>query len=252
MNEAAAHTRDLSTMLRPRSVALIGATDRSLWSRGTFDNLVNRKYTGEIHLVSRRGGVVHGRPAATSCVAVGQPIDLGLIMVPQAAMEEALADLAAAGARSAIMLTSGFAETGEDGRGLQERLAGLVRQHGISLLGPNCLGLVNFLDNVPLWTGGFRSPRNPGGIAVIAQSGATASFIAALAQQQEIGLSHMISTGNEADLDAARAQMANAQAAVKVAQNNLAAAVLTAPTSGTSLHASSCPSSRRRSQPTPS
>ncbi|MBV9118390.1 MAG: acetate--CoA ligase family protein [Acetobacteraceae bacterium] len=203
MNEAAAQTRDLSTMLRPRSVALIGATDRSLWSRGTFDNLVNRKYAGEIHLVSRRGGTVHGRPAATSCVAVGEPIDLGLIMVPQAAMEEALADLAAAGARSAIMLTSGFAETGADGRGLQERLAVLVHQHGISLLGPNCLGLVNFLDNVPLWTGGFRSPRTPGGIAVVAQSGATASFIAALAQQQEIGLSHMISTGNEADLDAA-------------------------------------------------
>ncbi len=203
MSETAAPTRDLSTMLRPRSVALIGATDRSLWSRGTFDNLVNRKYTGAIHLVSRRGGTVHGRPAATSCVAVGEPIDLGLIMVPQAAMEEALSDLAAAGGRSAIMLTSGFAETGEEGRGLQERLAGLVRRYGISLLGPNCLGLVNFLDNVPLWTGGFRSPRNPGGIAVIAQSGATAAFIAALAQQQEIGLSHMISTGNEADLDAA-------------------------------------------------
>ncbi len=195
--------RDLSTMLAPRSVALIGATDRSRWSQGTFDNLVNRKYTGEVHLVARRGGIVHGRPASTSCVAVGAPIDLGLIMVPLAAMEEALADLAAAGAKNAIMLTSGFAETGEEGRGLQERLAGLVSRYGISLLGPNCLGLVNFLDNVPLWTGGFRSPREPGGVAVIAQSGATASFIAALAQQHEIGLSHMISTGNEADLDAA-------------------------------------------------
>ncbi len=203
MSEAAEPIWDLSTMLRPRSVALIGATDRSRWSQGTFDNLVNRKYAGEVHLVSRRGGIVHGRPAATSCVAAGQPIDLGLIMVPLAAMEDALADLAAAGARSAIMLTSGFAETGEEGRGLQERLAGLVRRHGISLLGPNCLGLVNFLDNVPLWTGGFRAPRTPGSIAVIAQSGATASFIASLAQQQEIGLSHMISTGNEADLDAA-------------------------------------------------
>ncbi len=203
MSEAAAPNRDLSTMLRPRSVALIGATDRSRWSQGTFDNLVNRKYAGEVHLVSRRGGIVHGRSAATSCVAVGQPIELGLIMVPLAAMEDALADLAAAGARNAIMLTSGFAETGEEGRGLQERLSGLVRRHGISLLGPNCLGLVNFLDNVPLWTGGFRSPRNPGSIAVIAQSGATAAFISALAQQHEIGLSHMISTGNEADLDAA-------------------------------------------------
>jgi acyl-CoA synthetase (NDP forming) len=203
MTDAAPSARDLTTMLRPRSVALIGATDRSRWSIGTFENLVNRKYAGQVHLVSRRGGIVHGRQAATSCASIGEKIDLGLIMVPTAAIEEALADLAAAGGRSAIMLTSGFAETGEGGKGLQEKLAALVRQHGMSLLGPNCLGLVNFLDNVPLWTGGFRSPREPGGIAVIAQSGATASFIAALAQQHEIGLSHMISTGNEADLDAA-------------------------------------------------
>lgn len=203
MNERAAPARDLSTMLRPRSVALIGATDRSRWSIGTFENLVNRKYAGELHLVSRRGGVVHGRPAATSCAAIGKQIDLGLIMVPTAGIEEALADLAAAGGKSAIMLTSGFAETGDEGKDLQQKLAALVRQYGLNLLGPNCLGLVNFLDNVPLWTGGFRSPRQPGPIAVIAQSGATASFIAALAQQHEIGLSHMISTGNEADLDAA-------------------------------------------------
>ena len=76
--------RDLTAMLRPRSIALVGATDRSRWSQNTFDNLINRKYAGEIHLVSRRGGTVHGRSAATSCVAVGAPIDLALLMVPMA------------------------------------------------------------------------------------------------------------------------------------------------------------------------
>jgi len=65
--------RDLTAMLRPRSIALVGATDRSRWSQNTFDNLVNRKYAGDIHLVSRRGGTVHGRSAATSCAAVGAP-----------------------------------------------------------------------------------------------------------------------------------------------------------------------------------
>ena len=77
--------RDLTAMLRPRSIALIGATDRSRWSQNTFDNLINRKYPGEVYLVSRRGGTVHGRAAATSCVAVGAPIDLGLLMVPMQA-----------------------------------------------------------------------------------------------------------------------------------------------------------------------
>jgi acyl-CoA synthetase (NDP forming) len=195
--------RDLTAMLRPRSIALVGATDRSRWSQNTFDNLVNRKYAGDIHLVSRRGGTVHGRSAATSCVAVGAPIDLALLMVPMAAMDEALADLAAADVHNAVILASGFAETGLEGADHQARLASLARQHGVSLLGPNCLGLVNFIDNVPLWTGGFRAPSRPGSIAVVTQSGANGSFISSLAAQHEIGLSHMISTGNEADLDCA-------------------------------------------------
>jgi acyl-CoA synthetase (NDP forming) len=143
-------TRDLTAMLRPRSIALVGATDRSRWSQNTFDNLVNRKYPGEVYLVSRRGGTVHGRSAATSCVAVGAPIDLALLMVPMAAVDEALADLAAANVHNAVILTSGFAETGHEGADHQTRLAALAHQHGVSLLGPNCLGFVNFIDNVPL------------------------------------------------------------------------------------------------------
>jgi acetate---CoA ligase (ADP-forming) len=193
--------RDLTAMLRPRSIALIGATDRSRWSQNTFDNLINRKYAGEVYLVSRRGGTVHGRSAATSCVAVGAAIDLGLLMVPMQAIEEALTDLAAANVHNAVILTSGFAETGLDGADHQSRLAALARQYGVSLLGPNCLGFVNFIDNVPLWTGGFRAPSRPGCIAVVTQSGANGSFISSLAAQHEIGLSHMVSTGNEADLD---------------------------------------------------
>jgi acetate---CoA ligase (ADP-forming) len=195
--------RDLTAMLRPRSIVLVGATDRSRWSQNTFDNLINRKYPGEVHLVSRRGGTVHGRSAATSCVAVGVPIDLALLMVPMHAIEEAMADLAAAGVHNAVILTSGFAETGHAGADQQARLATLARQHDVSLLGPNCLGFVNFIDNVPLWTGGFRAPSKHGSIAVVTQSGANGSFISSLAAQHEIGLSHMISTGNEADLDCA-------------------------------------------------
>lgn len=195
--------RDLSTMLQPRSIALIGATDRSGWSRMTYANLSNGTYKGEVHLVARRGGTVHGRTAATSCAALGTKVDLGLIMVPAAAIEEAVADLGASGARNAVILTSGFAETGLDGVAQQRKLAELARRFNISILGPNCLGFVNFLDGVPLWTGSFRSPSQPGPIAAISQSGATGAFIASLAEQQQIGLSHLISTGNEADLDGA-------------------------------------------------
>ena len=125
-------------------------------------------------------------------------------MVPMAAIEDALADLAAADVHNAVILTSGFAETGARRRGTASRAwDALARRHNVSLLGPNCLGFVNFIDNVPLWTGGFRAPSKPGCIAVVTQSGANGSFISSLAAQHEIGLSHMVSTGNEADLDCA-------------------------------------------------
>jgi acyl-CoA synthetase (NDP forming) len=200
---AATGARDLSTMLRPRSIALVGATDRSTWSRSTFTNLTTRNYGGQVHLVARRGGVVHGRPAATSCAAIGETVDLALLMVPVDAIEEAMGDLGAAGVRNAVILTSGFAESSHDGAAQQTTLAETACRLGISVLGPNCLGFVNFLDDVPLWTGAIRAPSEPGPIAIISQSGATGGFIASLAQQQEIGLSHLISTGNEADLDGA-------------------------------------------------
>src|SRR3978361_1348025 len=83
----AAIARDLSSMLQPHSIALVGATDRSTWSKATFTNLTTRKYEGEVHLVARRGGIVHGRQAATSCVAIGKPVDLALLMVPVGAVE---------------------------------------------------------------------------------------------------------------------------------------------------------------------
>src|ERR1700712_5745896 len=87
----AAIARDLSSMLQPRSIALIGATDRSTWSKATFTNLTTRKYDGQVHLIARRGGTVHGRQAAISCVTLGEKIDLGLLMVPAAGIKEAMA-----------------------------------------------------------------------------------------------------------------------------------------------------------------
>ncbi len=130
-----AGTPDLSTMLRPRSIALVGATDRSTWSKSTFANLTTRNYGGKVHLVARRGGIVHGMPAATSCAAIGEPVDLALLMVPAGAIEEAMADLAAAGAHNAVILTSGLTESSHDGAALQTLLAVEATRYGISVLG---------------------------------------------------------------------------------------------------------------------
>ena len=199
--DAEASAAGVRALLCPRSIAIVGASDKSRWSRDAFDNLTGGGFTGAVHLVNPRGGLVHGRAAAESCTAVGAEIDLGVVLVPGHAVEDAIRDLGAAGARSAVVLTSGFAETGPAGAASQSSLAAFARDRGIRLLGPNSLGFVNFVQPAAVWTTPIQAPSKRGGVAVVSQSGATAYFLANLAYQQDVGLSHVISTGNEADLD---------------------------------------------------
>lgn len=196
-----ARSEAAAAMLRPRSIAIAGASDRSRWSLTAFDNL-RRGFTGDVHLVNRRGGSVHGRAAAESCAALGAKVDVGIVLLPAEATAEAVRDLAAAGANSAVLLTSGFAETGAAGAAVQRELGELARGLGVRLLGPNSLGFINFVDRAYVWTTPVRAPTRNHGVGLISQSGATAHFLATLAYQQDVGLSHVVATGNEADLDA--------------------------------------------------
>ena len=191
----------IDILLRPQSIAIIGASERSRWSKALCDNLVLGGYAGALHLINRRGGVVHGRQTATSCAALGTRVEMGILVVPAEAILDAIDDLAAAGARVALVLTSGFAETGADGVALQAALTRRARQHGMRLVGPNSLGLINFADSIFPWTTPVRAPSQNSGVAIVSQSGATAYFAAELAYQQDLGLSYVIATGNEADLD---------------------------------------------------
>lgn len=197
-NDAAA----IAALLNPASIALIGASDRSRWSVLAHENLAQGGFRGTVHLINPRGAMAHGRQAATSCRALGAQVDVGLVMTPAAAVADAIADLAATGAHSAIVLTSGFAETGAEGAQLQAQMREVAAAHGIRLLGPNCLGLINFVDKAYAWTTPVKAPSRSSGVAIVSQSGATAYFMSTLAFQQDVGLSYVISTGNEVDLDA--------------------------------------------------
>ena len=193
----------VTALLRPRSIAIVGASDRSRWSESVTSNLARGGFAGHVHLVSRRGGMAHGRQTAVDCRAVGEAIDVGIVMVPAQGMLEAIGDLGAAGARAAVLLSSGFAETGAAGATLQAQLAACAREHNVRLMGPNSLGFINFTDRVHAWTTPVRAPSRAAGVAIVSQSGATAYFLAELAWQQDVGVSVVAATGNEADLDAA-------------------------------------------------
>ncbi|WP_221793950.1 acetate--CoA ligase family protein [Aquisediminimonas sediminicola] len=189
----------LARLFNARSIALVGATERSVWSNTAWSNCTTVGFDGVIHLVNARGGTVYGQTAATSCAAIGAPVDAALLMVPGDALEGAFDDLHAAGIANAIVLSSGFAELGAAGGERQKNLLASARARGIRLMGPNTLGFVNIGGSVSIWTSQLP-PVSKGSIAVVSQSGATGSYISAYAAQQGLGLSFLAATGNEADI----------------------------------------------------
>lgn len=195
----------LDSLFRPRSIALVGATERSMWSNSAYGNLVRYGYEGDIYLVNPKGGTIYKREAFTSCAAIGKPVDLALLMVPEAAIEAAFDDMLAARVRNAVILSAGFAETGADGIQRQAAMTAKARAADMRLLGPNCLGFVNYVHKVPVWTNVRRRQSTPGAVAIVSQSGAAANHMGDFAFRQNIPLSLMISTGNESDVDVAGA-----------------------------------------------
>lgn len=190
-------------LLSPRSIAVIGASERSRWSMAVLDNLRRHGFTGSVHLVNPSGREVAGQRAVTGCREIDGDVDLGIVMVPAAAVVEALADLGTVSARSAVILTSGFAEVGDEGAALQQKVAQMAAESGIRLLGPNSLGFMSMATATVPWAAPIDMPRCKSGVALVSQSGATAYFLARHAVEQGVGIHSVVATGNEADLDCA-------------------------------------------------
>jgi acetate---CoA ligase (ADP-forming) len=191
----------LTSLFRPRSVALVGASDKSVFSQIAYHNLVEFGFADHTYLVSRRGTRTHGQPTVTSCAQIGEPVDVAYLMVPQAGLLEALDDAAAAGIRNACVLSSGYAEAGEAGRAAQAELADHAAGLGMVLLGPNHLGFANLTDGVPVCSiPGL--PAESGPVALLSQSGASSSAMVDFARMVNVGLSYLVTLGNEAMITA--------------------------------------------------
>lgn len=195
----------IDRLFKPRSIALVGATERSIWSIAAFDNLKRCGFDGRVHLVNPKGGTIFGVEAATSCAAIGEEIDAALLMVPESKMIEVFADLRTAHVGGVVILSSGFAEAGEAGAARQREIAAVAKASDIRIIGPNCLGFANFSANTSIWTTPLRRAMPGATLALVSQSGALAAQLEQFAYQQRVGLTHMISTGNEADIQAADA-----------------------------------------------
>lgn len=187
----------VAELFNPRSIALVGATDKSGWSISTLLNLRTHGFAGEVHLVNPRGGVVHGMPAHRSLSEIPGPVDLAYVMVPTGAVLPVLREGAKLGIRSYVILTAGFGEAGPEGAALEDEVVELAREHSLTILGPNGNGFVNAAASVTPYGLPIPSPLLRGSVGVVLQSGALASSVLAFALSRNIGISLLTSMGNE-------------------------------------------------------
>ncbi len=190
----------LLPFLRPSGVVIIGAShDPSKLGHGVARNLVASGYRGAIHLVNPRGGRLLDRPVYTEVALVPDPADLAILIVPAPAVPEALRACAARGIRAAIVTSGGFREAGPEGVALEEECARIARECGVRLLGPNCIGVLD--THLPLDTTFLQPPGPlPGSVAFISHSGAMCAVVAEQARSLGLGISRMVSLGNQADV----------------------------------------------------
>ncbi|MEM9554206.1 MAG: GNAT family N-acetyltransferase [Acidobacteriota bacterium] len=193
----------LHSLFFPRSVAVVGASrDRESVGYRILDALVRAGFDGPVFPIHPSAGHVGSIRAYPTVAAVGAPIDLAVLAVPARIVQQVTEECIAAGVRSLIVVTAGFAEVGADGRAAQDRLADTVRAAGVRMVGPNCLGLLHTDPSVRL-NASFAPIMPPfGQVALCSQSGALGIAIIALARRLGLGLSSFVSVGNKADVSA--------------------------------------------------
>ena len=197
---------DLSRLFAPRAVALVGATDHPTSFGGRlFRQMLNFGFQGKIYPVNPRRKEIHGLTCFSSVRDLPQPIDHVGIIVSTERVFDVLVECAAHNVPFVTICSAGFAETGTtQGRERQAKLVAFARSAGMRIMGPNCNGVINFVDAFAMTsTGAIRGPRRPpGNVGVVSHSGGLGQInVMWRAQQAGLGISYEASCGNEADLD---------------------------------------------------
>ena len=196
----------LKPLFEPASVAVIGASRDAAKIGGLPIAFMRANgFAGAIYPVNPGSAEIQGLPAFASLNHVPGPVDLAIVAVPSAGVLAALRDCAGKGVRAAVVFSSGFAEVSEEGRLRQSEIAALARGTGMRVVGPNCMGVVDFRSRaVASFHPAYREGIGPAGrIALVSQSGAFSGLCFVMAQDRGLAFSASASTGNEADIDVA-------------------------------------------------
>lgn len=189
----------LQVFFAPRSVAVIGATDREgSVGRTVLWNLVTNPFGGTVFPVNAKRGSVLGIKCYPEVGAIPEPVDLAVVVTPAPGVPEVVRECAKAGVRGAIVISAGFKETGEQGLRLEQELLAIAREARMRILGPNCLGVMSPLSGLNATFAGAMARK--GSVAFLSQSGALQTAILDWSLQENVGFSAFVSLGSMLDL----------------------------------------------------
>jgi len=199
MTARAMQSDRLGKLLRPRAVAVVGASEAPGNGRNAVQNLLEIGYSGGIYPVNSRYDSVLGLTCYSSLAALPERPDAVYIGIGAEKAVEEVRTAGALGIPAAVVHAGGFAEIGKEGAKLQDRLAVAASESGVTICGPNCLGLINVHDKVMLYGASMPRELEPGPIGAVFQSGST--LLALMNAGRDLRFSYLISSGNEAVLD---------------------------------------------------
>jgi len=192
---------DLDALLKPRSVAVLGASERPSVGRTILENLERMGFRGEIYPINPKYETLLGRRCYRSVEELPPGVDVLAFCVNHERVLDGLRPAAERGVRAAVVFDAGFAESDDDGRRRQDELVAICRSAGIAFCGPNCMGVISPHDRSLVYLNALRDPAPlAGNVALVSQSGSI--VIGLLADCRRFGWSHVISSGNEAVLAA--------------------------------------------------
>jgi acetyl coenzyme A synthetase (ADP forming)-like protein len=196
-----ATVQSLRGILEPRNVAVIGVSRRPRHlGRRVFDAIIRGGFTGVVYPVNPSATEIDGRQCYPTVGDLPLRVDLAIVVAPRTEVVGIIDECAAAGVMSVVVISAGFAETGEAGRQLQDLLLQKVRGHGMRLVGPNCMGVINASPRVRLNASFVRELPQAGRIALASQSGGVGLALLQLAAVRHLGISTFVSLGNKADV----------------------------------------------------
>lgn len=199
--DRAAARAAVASVLEPSSVALAGASRRpGSVGAEVLRNLVEAGFEGPLYPVNPKAEELAGLPAYPRLAEVPGEVELAVIAVPATAVVATAREAAAKGARALVVLSAGFSETGEEGTRRERELLAVCREHGMRLVGPNCLGVLNTAPAARLNATFIPQPPPAGNVGFVSQSGALGLALAEFAGERRLGVSTFASVGNRADV----------------------------------------------------